>query len=131
MKPQAHRAHRRFLTVLVVLAVATGILSAVGSWNPPEPVQEPPAKGFYDQPPVPSPKGNEWAPKWQNSFRVNGFGTVYDAYQHSRAWYDSPKTWVYANETQCAQNPKWRCYLRDMGGWTAMVRPWKTTLKNL
>lgn len=131
MKLPAHRAHRRFWTVLVALAVATGLLFSMGFWNAPEPAQEPPRDVFYDQPPVPPAKGYEWADKWQDAFKANGFGTVYDAYQHDRSWYDSPKTWIYASKEECARNPKWRCYLRNMGGWTARVRPWKTSLKNM
>lgn len=84
-----------------------------------------------DQPTTPPTDGYGVPEKWVDAFRVNGFGTVYDAYQHSYAWYDSPKTWVYADKEECTKNPQWRCYLRNMGGWYANVRPWKTTLKNM
>jgi hypothetical protein len=131
MKLPARRAHRRLWTVLVALAVATGLLATLGFWNPPEPAQEPPREVFYDQPPVPPAKGYEWADKWETAFRVNGFGTRYDAYQHARSWYDAPKTWVYASAKECKKNPKWKCYRRNMGGWTALVRPWSTTLDNM
>lgn len=131
MKLQARRAHRRFLTVLVVLAVATGLLSSVGSWNAPGPVQEPPVEVFYDQPPVPTSRPQSWDPKWDTAVRINGFGTRYDAYQHARSWYDAPKTWVYASAKECKRNPSWKCYRRNMGGWTALVRPWSTTLDNM
>ena len=131
MKLPAHRAHRRFWTVLVALAVAAGLLFPMGFWNPPEPVQEPPREVFADQPPVPTSRPQSWDQKWDNAIRVNGFGTRYDAYQHARSWYDAPKTWVYANKKECARRPEWKCYLRDMGGWYANVRPWKTSLKNM
>ena len=131
MKLPAHRAHRRFWTVLVALAVATALLFPMGFWNPPEPAQEPPREVFADQPPVPTSRTQSWDQKWDNATRVNGFGTRYDAYQHAGSWYDAPKTWVYASSADCKKHREWKCYRRDMGGWTSLVRPWKTTLDNM
>ena len=131
MKLPARRAHRRLWTVLVALAVATVLLFSVGFWNTPEPAQEPPREVFSDQPPVPASRPQSWDQKWDSAIRVNGFGTRYDAYQHARSWYDAPKTWVYANKEECAKRPEWKCYRRNMGGWTSLVRPWSTTLDNM
>lgn len=115
---------KQLLLILLAISVA-----ACG--NPSAPATPTPDPFPIDQPSVPPTSAHDWPDKWETAFRANGFGTVYDAYQHSGAWYDSPKTWVYANKSKCDKNPKWRCYLRDMGGWTASVRPWKTTLKNM
>ena len=72
-----------------------------------------------------------WHPKWNTAVNIKGFGTRYDAYQHAGSWYDSPNTWVFASQIECKNNPAWKCYRRNMGGYTSLVRPWKTTLNNM
>lgn len=115
---------KRLLLILLAISVAACESPSIPASPTPEPLP-------IDQPSTPSSGGYDVPDKWVDAFRVNGFGTVYDAYQHARSWYDAPKTWVYVNKAECAKNPEWRCYLRDMGGWYANVRPWKTTLKNM
>jgi hypothetical protein len=114
---------RWLLILLAILVMACG--------NPSIPVSPTPEPFPVDQPATPFAKGYDVPDKWVDAFRMNGFGTIYDAYQHSYAWYDSPKTWIYASVAECKKHPAWKCYRRDMGGWYANVRPWKTTLKNM
>jgi len=113
---------------LLLILLAISVAACEGPSIPASPTPEPLP---IDQPSTPPSSGYDVPDKWVDAFRVNGFGTVYDAYQHSYAWYDSPKTWVYASVAECKKHPAWKCYRRDMGGWYANVRPWKTTLKNM
>jgi hypothetical protein len=75
---------------------------------------------------------------WTNAPVLTGFGTTYDAFSFAGSWYDSPKTWVQEDPAGnrltpalCAQHPEYKCYRRDMGGWTKLVRPWSTTLNDM
>lgn len=115
---------RRLLLALVIVFVS-------GCTATPAPPTPAPSPVMIDQPAVPTIRKHTWHEKWDRAVRVNGFATRYDAFQHARSWYDAPKTWVYANKKECAKRPEWRCYLRDMGGWKASVRPWSTTLENM
>jgi hypothetical protein len=77
-------------------------------------------------------------PQWRFAPRLVGFGTVYDAYEHSRAWYDSPKTWVSVDpqgknltDKSCKQHPEYKCYYKKFETWSKLVRPWSSTLGNM
>lgn len=77
-------------------------------------------------------------PQWKFAPRLVGFGTVYDAYGHSRAWYDSPKTWVSVDPkgktltpASCKKNPEYKCYYKKFNTWEKLVRPWSSTLNDM
>lgn len=116
---------KRLLPMVLAIAVVACV-------NPSVPASPTPTASFEaNQPSVPVGRPNNWDAKWDSAFKMNGFGTRYDAYQHAHSWYDTPRTWVYASADECRKNPGWKCYHRDMGGWTSLVRPWKNTLKNM
>lgn len=77
-------------------------------------------------------------PQWRLAPRLVGFGTTYDAYNHSGAWYDSPKTWVSVDpsgklltEKSCKQHPEDGCYYEHFKTWKKLVRPWSSTLGDM
>jgi hypothetical protein len=75
---------------------------------------------------------------WANAPVLTGFGTTYDAFSFAGSWYDDKSTWVQEDPTGktltpslCKKHPEYKCYRRDMGGWTKLVRPWSTTLNDM
>lgn len=77
-------------------------------------------------------------PKWKIAPKFVGFGTTYDAYRHSGAWYDSSDTWLSSDDNgnwltneSCKQHPEWECYMKDFGSWSRLVRKWSSTLGDM
>jgi hypothetical protein len=75
---------------------------------------------------------------WANAPVLTGFGTTYDAFTFAGSWYDDTSTWVQEDPTGktltpalCKKHPEYKCYHRNMGGWTKLVRPWSTTLDDM
>ncbi len=136
MKPQAHRAHRRFWTVLVALAVATGTLLYSGTIQI-HPVGGPTQPVETLGPPV-SPI-DPWAEAktYDGPFRI---ATTYDAFhdKNVQAWYSLSSTgkrgfngWIFASKADCAKNPEWKCYTRMVGPYKRLVRNWTSPIKNM
>jgi hypothetical protein len=75
---------------------------------------------------------------WTNAPVLTGFGTTYDAFSFAGSWYDDTSTWVQEDPTGktltpalCKKHPEYKCYHRDMGGWTKLVRPWSSPLNDM
>jgi len=75
---------------------------------------------------------------WANAPVLTGFGTTYDAFTFAGSWYDDTSTWVQEDPAGttltpalCKKHPEYKCYHRNMGGWTKLVRPWSSPLNDM